>query len=118
MADRIVLANSFCYAASLKGILRRWFSLQITGSCESLPLLRTTAMKRQLGHGSMARGASPWFDPRGVVRYVGMRFFLRRLRLGLRNAKSTDTVAVLKELIAETEERLDRPERRNGQIAD
>jgi hypothetical protein len=31
--------------------------------------------------------------------------------LGLRNAKSADTVAVLKELIAEAEERLDRLER-------
>jgi len=40
-----------------------------------------------------------------------LRFFLRRLRLGLRNAKSADTVAVLKELIADAEERLDRLER-------
>ena len=45
---------------------------------------------------------------------VWLRLFLRRLRLGLRNAKSTDTVAVLKELIAETEERLDRLERGDG----
>ena len=42
---------------------------------------------------------------------VWLRFFLRRLRLGLRNAKSPDTVAVLKELIADAEERLDRLER-------
>ena len=40
-----------------------------------------------------------------------LRFFLRRLRLDLRNAKSADTVAVLKELIADAEERLDRLER-------
>jgi hypothetical protein len=40
-----------------------------------------------------------------------LRFFLRRLRLGLRNAKSVDTVAVLKELIADADERLDRLER-------
>ena len=42
---------------------------------------------------------------------VWLRFFLRRLRLGLRKAKSADTVAVLKELIADAEERLDRLER-------
>jgi hypothetical protein len=42
---------------------------------------------------------------------VWLRFFLRRLRLGLRNAKSPDTTAVLKELIADAEERLDRLER-------
>jgi hypothetical protein len=30
---------------------------------------------------------------------VWLRFFLRRLRLGLRNAKSADTTAVLEELI-------------------
>ena len=39
-----------------------------------------------------------------------LRFFLRRLRLGLRNAKSPETAAALKELIAEAEERLDRLE--------
>jgi hypothetical protein len=39
---------------------------------------------------------------------VWLRFFLRRLRLGLRKAKSPDTAAVLKELVAE--ERLDRLE--------
>jgi len=42
---------------------------------------------------------------------VWLRFFLRRLRLGLRKAKSPDTTAVLKELIADAEERLDRLER-------
>jgi hypothetical protein len=42
---------------------------------------------------------------------VWLRFFLRRLRLGLRKAKSVDTVAVLKELIADAEERLDGLER-------
>jgi len=42
---------------------------------------------------------------------VWLRFFLRRLRLGLRKAKSADTTAVLKELIADAEERLDRLER-------
>jgi hypothetical protein len=42
---------------------------------------------------------------------VWLRFFLRRLRLGLRNAKSPDTAAVLKELITDAEERLDRLER-------
>lgn len=40
-----------------------------------------------------------------------MRFFVRRLQFGLRNAKSADTAAVLKELIADAEERLDRFER-------
>jgi hypothetical protein len=51
---------------------------------------------------------------------VWLRFFLRRLRLGLRNAKSPDTTAVLKELIANAEERLDRLERGtdNGRAAD
>ena len=42
---------------------------------------------------------------------VWLRFFLRRLRLGLGRGKSPDTVAVLKELIADAEERLDRLER-------
>jgi len=42
---------------------------------------------------------------------VWLRFFLRRMRLGLRNAKSADTTAVLKELIADAEERLDHLER-------
>ena len=45
---------------------------------------------------------------------VWLRFFLRRLRLGLRNAKSTATVTVLKELIAAAEERLDRVEQDAG----
>jgi hypothetical protein len=51
---------------------------------------------------------------------VWLRFFLRRLRLGLRNAKSPDTTAVLKELIANAEERLDRLERGtdNGRAAE
>ena len=39
---------------------------------------------------------------------VWLRFFLRRLRLGLRKAKSPDTAAVLKELVADAEERLER----------
>ena len=39
---------------------------------------------------------------------VWLRFFLRRLRLGLRNAKSPETAAVLKELVAHAEERLER----------
>jgi len=34
---------------------------------------------------------------------VWLRFFLRRLRLGLRNAKSPATATVLKELIAVAE---------------
>ncbi len=42
---------------------------------------------------------------------VWLRFFLRRLRLGLRNAKSPATVTILKELIAVAEERLDKLER-------
>ena len=42
---------------------------------------------------------------------VWLRFFLRRLRLGLRNAKSPATVTILKELIAVAEERLDKIER-------
>jgi len=42
---------------------------------------------------------------------VWLRFFLRRLRLGLRNAKSPATASVLKELIAVAEERLDQIER-------
>jgi hypothetical protein len=37
-----------------------------------------------------------------------LRFFLRRLRLGLRKANSPDTAAVLKELVADAEERLER----------
>ena len=37
-----------------------------------------------------------------------LRFFLRRLRLGLRNAKSPETAAVLKQLVADAEERLER----------
>jgi len=49
---------------------------------------------------------------------VWLRFFLRRLRLGLRKAKSADTAAVLKELIADAEERLDRLERHNGRAAE
>jgi hypothetical protein len=51
---------------------------------------------------------------------VWLRFFLRRLRLGLRRAKSSDTAAILKELIADAEERLDRLERGtdNGRTAD
>ena len=51
---------------------------------------------------------------------VWLRFFLRRLRLGLRNAKSPDTTAVLKEVIADAEERLDRLESGtdNGRAAD
>jgi len=49
---------------------------------------------------------------------VWLRFFLRRLRLGLRTANSAETAAVLKELIADTEKRLDRLERRNGRVAD
>jgi len=51
---------------------------------------------------------------------VWLRFFLRRLRLGLRNAKSPDTAAVLKEVIADAEERLDRLESGtdNGRAAD
>ena len=40
-----------------------------------------------------------------------LRFLLRRMRLGLRNAKSPETAVVLKELIAEAEERLDGLER-------
>jgi hypothetical protein len=49
---------------------------------------------------------------------VWLRFFLRRLRLGLRRARSPDTVAILKELIAE--DRLDRLERGtdNGRAAE
>ena len=39
---------------------------------------------------------------------VWLRFFLRWLRLGLRKAKSPDTAAVLKELVADAEERLER----------
>ena len=39
---------------------------------------------------------------------VWLRFFLRRPRLGLRNAKSPETAAVLKELVADAEERLER----------
>ena len=42
---------------------------------------------------------------------VWLRFFLRRLRLGLRNAKSLATVTILKELVAMAEERLDKLER-------
>ena len=45
---------------------------------------------------------------------VWLRFFLRRLRLGLRNAKSPATVTILKELIALAEERLDKIERAAG----
>ena len=45
---------------------------------------------------------------------VWLRFFLRRVRLALRNAKSADTTAVLKELIADAEDRLDRLERDKG----
>ena len=41
---------------------------------------------------------------------VWLRFFLRRLRLGLRNANSPATSSVLKELISVAEERLDRLE--------
>ena len=40
-----------------------------------------------------------------------LRFFLRRLRLGLRNAKSPATATVLKELITLAEDRLDIVER-------
>ena len=42
---------------------------------------------------------------------VWLRFFLPRMRLDLRNAKSPDTLAILKELISDAEERLDRLER-------
>ena len=42
---------------------------------------------------------------------VWLRFFLRRLRLGLRNANSPAVTTVLKELIGVAEERLDRVER-------
>ena len=42
---------------------------------------------------------------------VWLRFFLRRLRHGLRNAKSPAVATVLKELIAVAEERLDQIER-------
>jgi len=38
-----------------------------------------------------------------------LRFFLRRLRTALRYAKSPETTAILKELIAEIEARLDEP---------
>ena len=41
---------------------------------------------------------------------VWLRFFLRRLRLGLRSAKSPAVTAVLKELITVAEERLERVE--------
>ena len=39
---------------------------------------------------------------------VWLRFFLRRPRLGLRKAKSPETAAVLKELVADAEQRLER----------
>ena len=42
---------------------------------------------------------------------VWLRFFLRRLRLAFRSARSSATVAVLKELISEAEARLDKVER-------
>jgi hypothetical protein len=42
---------------------------------------------------------------------VWLRFFLRRLRLGLRKANSPAVTSVLKELIGVAEERLDRVER-------
>ena len=42
---------------------------------------------------------------------VWLSFLLRRLRLGLRTAKSPATANVLKELIAAAEERLDQVER-------
>jgi len=45
---------------------------------------------------------------------VWLRFFLRRLRLALQNAKSPATVSVLKELVAAAEERLDKLERAGG----
>ena len=41
---------------------------------------------------------------------VWLRFFLRRLRLALRSAKSPATVTILKELVAVAEERLDKIE--------
>jgi len=37
-----------------------------------------------------------------------LRFFIRRLRAALRYAKAPETAAILKELIAEVEARLDR----------
>lgn len=52
---------------------------------------------------------------------VWLRFFLRRLRLGLRNAKSPAVTAVLRELIAVAEERLGQVEAAasgGGQAAD
>jgi hypothetical protein len=45
---------------------------------------------------------------------VWLRFFLRRLRLGLRKATSPVTAAVLKELIMLAQERLDLVERAAG----
>src|SRR5689334_18285505 len=60
------------------------------------------------GHPSL-RGAVPMknLEPEDVW----LRFFLRRLRLGLRRAKSAEVAAVLKELISDAEEQLDRLER-------
>jgi hypothetical protein len=43
-----------------------------------------------------------------------LRFFIGRLRLGLRDAKSPATAAVVRELIVIAEDRLDRIERAAG----
>ena len=43
-----------------------------------------------------------------------LRFFIGRLRLGLRDAKSPATAAVVRELIVIAEDRLDRIERTIG----
>jgi len=45
---------------------------------------------------------------------VWLRFFLRRLRLSLRQARSPAVNAVLTELITVAEERLDRLEQQRG----
>jgi hypothetical protein len=57
-------------------------------------------------HGTHDRPSMKNLEPEDVW----LRFFLRRLCLGLRNAQSPATAAVLKELIAVAEERLDRVE--------
>ena len=44
---------------------------------------------------------------------IWLRFFVRRLRVGLRYAKSPDVKTMLKELIAVAEERLERVERQS-----
>jgi len=62
---------------------------------------QTAFSKRQMQH------AEKNLEPEDVW----LRFFLRRLRLALRSAKSPATVTILKELVAVAEERLDKIER-------